>query len=104
MVQLFQMPAFGAPYGHQRYSVMVPFIPRHFHADYFVDSRTLGYDYDNWQYGAPGNPVADYYSEVTWSPKVVSNYRQHDMFFQQLFRINDNCRKVDCLFNSLSDF
>ncbi len=45
------MPEYGAPIGHHRDSVVVPFFPRHFMHWYFTDSRGLGYDYDNFDYG-----------------------------------------------------
>ena len=47
----FQFPGKGAPIGHNRDAVMVPFFPRHYHRWYFVDSRTLGYTYDNMGFG-----------------------------------------------------
>ena len=37
--------------GHNREAFMVPFFPRHRHSEYFVDSRSLGYDYDDFSYG-----------------------------------------------------
>ena len=49
-----QFPPRGAPIGHNRDAVMVPFYPRHFHRWYFTDSRGLGYDYDNFNYGKSG--------------------------------------------------
>ncbi len=48
---VLQLPGKGAPIGHNRDSAMVPFFPRHFHHWYFVDSRTLGYTFDNFGFG-----------------------------------------------------
>lgn len=45
------MPEFGAPVGHHRDSVVVPMFPRYFQHMMFTDSRSLGYDYDNFDYG-----------------------------------------------------
>jgi len=46
-----QFPSFGGPYGHHRHSRLVPFYPLLTHSDVFVDTRTLGYTYDNFYYG-----------------------------------------------------
>ncbi|TGZ62022.1 hypothetical protein CRM22_007664 [Opisthorchis felineus] len=46
-----QYPKTNCPPGHGAYSALVPFIPVTTNIDYFVDSRSLGYDYDNYLAG-----------------------------------------------------
>lgn len=41
------MPESEAPPGHNRNAYLVPFFPVLINSDFFVDSRQLGYDYDD---------------------------------------------------------
>lgn len=58
------MPNFGAPRGHHRDSVVAPMWPRYFHHMFFTDSRTLGYDYDNFDYGKQKRRHPDTYMSM----------------------------------------
>ena len=53
-----QMPERGAPAGHNRRAHLVSYFPVLINSDFFVDSRRLGYDYDDMvETGAPAAAV-----------------------------------------------
>ncbi|CAH8820683.1 unnamed protein product, partial [Trichobilharzia szidati] len=45
-------PKRGCPPGHNAYSPIVPFFPVIENIAYFIDSRSLGYDYDDYKAGS----------------------------------------------------
>ena len=75
--------------GHNRDAVMVPFYPRHFQSWYFTDSRGLGYDYDNFNYGKSGKVkfVESQNSKLIINQynRLIINYMNLDLYFKDLY-------------------
>ncbi|CAL8076996.1 unnamed protein product [Calicophoron daubneyi] len=78
-----QYPKRNCPPGHNAYSAVVPFFPPVENIDFFVDSRRLGYDYDDYKAGTTVIlPAADMSSNLAsalgdmslnMSPPVISS-------------------------------
>ncbi|CAH8846703.1 unnamed protein product [Trichobilharzia szidati] len=78
---LDQYPKRGCPPGHNAYSPIVPFFPVIENIAYFIDSRSLGYDYDDYKAGSMIIVPAEFTnmnlasmntSTPVWDPTVIA--------------------------------